>query len=180
MAGLTMDDVASATGLSKPALYYYFDSKEAVLRALTVRLVRNEARSLTAAVETAPPGRGLVAAFVRAYVEQHRHELERFRLAYVWPQLIGLSEAAVQDEINPEMIQLLGVLEQRIERDRTEGLLLSALPSRRLAFTLWASAHGLVSVLSVIDAGRTRLIHGTDDLVDALTRTFADGLYGVA
>lgn len=47
-AGTSLQDVAEAVGLSRPALYYYFKSKNALLEALIQDVTVNAAEALTA------------------------------------------------------------------------------------------------------------------------------------
>jgi AcrR family transcriptional regulator len=48
--GTGLNDIADAVGLSRPALYYYFKSKEAILEELTTAVTRTAAELATAAI----------------------------------------------------------------------------------------------------------------------------------
>ena len=70
-----VDDVAKAAGLSKGAIYLYFDSKEALLEALIARsagrVAGDAAGMIEAAAETDPVGtlRAVIAAAARALAD---------------------------------------------------------------------------------------------------------------
>lgn len=51
--GTGLNDIADAVGLSRPALYYYFKSKEAILEELTAAVTRTAAQLATEAIPEA-------------------------------------------------------------------------------------------------------------------------------
>jgi AcrR family transcriptional regulator len=92
-----VDEVAAASGLSKPTLYRHFDSKEALVAAYLEQRHERLTAELCAAIESAPRERRPVAvidwfcasllepgfngcAFVRAYAENPRDLVTRKRL----------------------------------------------------------------------------------------------------
>ncbi len=56
-ASVTVDDIGAAAGVSGPALYHHFDSKEAVLGEMLVRISEDLLADGRARRDTSPPGR---------------------------------------------------------------------------------------------------------------------------
>jgi AcrR family transcriptional regulator len=81
--GATMGRIAAAAGISTPALYWYFASKDALLRAMVARLAEQlDLVELLRAVSTADPATALSALLQRAIPRQEeRIELLRVLLA---------------------------------------------------------------------------------------------------
>jgi AcrR family transcriptional regulator len=69
VAGASLDDVAEALGISKPAVYYYISSKEELVFQCHLRIVRHQAAAIDAAA--AHPGLGIekIRIFVSAYAK---------------------------------------------------------------------------------------------------------------
>jgi AcrR family transcriptional regulator len=65
VANVSMNDIADAVGIQKPSLYYFFPSKQELLRALIQPLVEEPYRELRAIAEGSEPAeRKVVAAMV--------------------------------------------------------------------------------------------------------------------
>jgi len=76
----------------------------------------------------------------------------------------------IRDEINPRTRQLFDVLEQRLagagsSREQRRQ-------ARRMAFSAWTAALGLVTMLSMAAASKDPLIHADADLLDCLAEAF--------
>ncbi len=71
-AGVTMDDIGAATGISGPALYHHFDSKESMLGEMLVAISEHLLRTGEGIVAGSSPAdrlRALVAAHVEFAVD---------------------------------------------------------------------------------------------------------------
>ena len=66
--GTGLNDIADAVGLSRPALYYYFKSKEAILEELTTAVTRTAAQLATEAI---PEAMRTPAGILRHLVVRH-------------------------------------------------------------------------------------------------------------
>jgi AcrR family transcriptional regulator len=174
---LTMQAVAEHAGVSKPAVHYHFNSKETLMRSLAVDLSHEEIAAVTAAVESAPPGPAIVTTLVRAFVEVHVHELELFRVQYLWSQVVGIDTEVADEVINPEMNALFSLVERRLEHERARGRLAEGTHSRRVAVSVWSSALGLVSMLALLDSSSTEVRHVVDELVDSLCSALVGGVF---
>jgi TetR/AcrR family transcriptional regulator len=175
--GLTIAAVAERADVSKPAVHYYFASKEALIRQLALDDAHAEHDAVMQAIERAADGPGVLRDFIRAFVEHYADDLEMFRVSYVWGQVVGLDPDLVDAQINPDMVALFTRLTQRLDAERVAGRLRPDIHTRRLAVVAWTSALGIVSTLSVCDAAGQRLLHAPSDLVDALSDALIRGAF---
>lgn len=123
----TVAALASAAGVTRPTVYAYFDSKDAVFRALVDR-VRREFLELQERAPTGSPAsmvREIVAGYLRAYT---RHRALLTILAH--QALADPALRAVHDEV-------FARAERRntrfLERLRAEGLAHPAVPPDRIS-----------------------------------------------
>ena len=78
VAATTLDLVAAEAGLSKAGLYYYFDSKDALLFELTFASHEAQAKAVEAAVEKAADGGEALRAIVRETIRTFAGQSRRF------------------------------------------------------------------------------------------------------
>jgi len=173
--GVTLNAVSGRLHMTKPALYHYFASKEALARSLVTALIDEEIEALMRAVAEEESNDNLLGAIIRAFHAHYVGRLHAFRFVYGQSQLyttpeFGMDADMIRDEITPRTRRLFDVLESRLAD--------SALPAerrrslRRLAFVAWTSALGLVTMLGIADATRDPLVHSDEVLVDALAQAF--------
>jgi AcrR family transcriptional regulator len=103
---VTLGSVSGRLGMTKPALYHYFPSKEALTRSLVAALIDDEVGELEKAVERAGPGENPIASMIRAFHAHYRKDLHAFRFVYGQSQLylnpeLGIDAAMVRNEITP-------------------------------------------------------------------------------
>src|SRR5690242_18172896 len=80
VAQFTLDGVAETLGVTKPAIYHYFKSREALISAaMTDGFVRH-GRMLADAARAAEDGPAVLRAVITAFVNHYRDRLEEFRL----------------------------------------------------------------------------------------------------
>ena len=138
-AGLSVSAIGKELGVSGPALYRYFASRDELLTELVIDAYNDLAGALSAAISRAPgpEPRARVEAMARGYRSWALAEPHRYRLLFGPPlpgydahaqRLVAASEAA--------MNLLLGIL-------RELGNRTPAPPSQPLAsqLTAWAHAH---------------------------------------
>lgn len=172
---VTLAAVSGALSLTKPALYHYFPSKEALLRHLTVRILEDELDEVIAAVDNEPRNDRVLGVMMRAFYAHHIDRLDEFRAVYCQIQLYQnpqelIDEGLLRGEINPRTRHLFDILESRLagksrSRARRDKC-------RRLAYSAWLAALGLVTMLGVADAVQDALTHTDEDLLDTLVDTF--------
>lgn len=137
---LSLRELASRVGVSQPALYRHFVSKEALLDEVIARGTRGFAVRTREAMEGQREAYGALGAYARAYV---RHAVENrgwFRLAF------GRSER--ERGMEPEI-----ALEMAASRDLCLRALACVVPPTSPAFghtfrMLWSVSHGLASMVT--------------------------------
>ena len=75
---VSMDDIASEAGITKPVLYRHFGDKDGLYMALTERYIAELVVALRSAVEAGDP-RSRLAATIDAYLSYVEREPERYR-----------------------------------------------------------------------------------------------------
>ena len=150
--GTSLDAVASAVGVRKQTLLYYFPSKEALLEACVGEVSARVAAALADALGAAESDGARPEAVIRAL----------FRLAGEWPEFPQFIREAAR--MSPEVIQRFA---QGLEplRLRAIGFLQNGMSSgqiRRqdpalLLFTLYTAVVG-----SITEAGVLRAVVGED------------------
>jgi AcrR family transcriptional regulator len=76
--GVSMDEIASEAGITKPVLYRHFGDKDGLYTALTERYIAELVVALRSAVEATDP-RTRLAATIDAYLSYVEREPERYR-----------------------------------------------------------------------------------------------------
>jgi AcrR family transcriptional regulator len=177
VVGLTMEAVATEADVSKPAVFYYFRSKEELVGELAVEQLEAEVAVLEAAVAGAASGVAALAALARAKVDFYAEDLDAFRVAYLWPQLIGLAPELLRQRVYPLSQRVNDALEARLREDARQGLLAPGFEPRRLANLAWTTAHGLLALVAGMEqlGGGTRhtLVQLRDEACALLLRAAA-------
>jgi AcrR family transcriptional regulator len=79
-AATSLSDVADAVGISRPALYHYFASKDAILAHLTDGLLRDAGDAVNGALDASLPPTEQLVRLVRALAIPVAESPSRFRL----------------------------------------------------------------------------------------------------
>jgi len=172
---VTLESVSGALGMTKQALYHYFPSKKALDRSLITALIDDEVESVIAALESTNSNGMALGVLIRAFYDHYSNNLAAFRAVYCQSQIcggpgVGMDKQTIHDEINPRTQHLFDSLESRLAGRSTSKAKRARI--RRLAFTAWTSALGLVTMLGVADAVDDPLLHTDEDLVDTLATVF--------
>src|SRR5690606_10521828 len=85
-AALTFQALASALGVSKQAIIYWYANKWELALELSLAGLRTEAEVTTAAIAPALSASDAIGRFVRALVAHHLADLAGFRMLYLSPQ----------------------------------------------------------------------------------------------
>lgn len=172
---LTLAALSAELGLTKQALYHYFPSKEALLGALVTSLLNEEIDGVLTAIDKTPRNAGILGTLIRAFYRHYIHQLPAFRAVYCQIQIMplsqmGMDEKTISEKVNPETRHLFDEIEKRLCVPGTKPAQRRQL--RRLAFSAWLSALGLITMLSITDAANDPLVHSDADLLDTLAQTF--------
>jgi AcrR family transcriptional regulator len=143
LPGFTIARVAAAAEVSKPSFYYYFRSREALVAALADTIAADEASCMSQAAYAAAEGPDALSAALRAVVTWHTEDLDRYRLLYQWPAVVGVVDGFYDDVVAPRRTQSLAVLASRLG-PRPDA--------DQLAETALATAHGIVATAANLQA----------------------------
>jgi AcrR family transcriptional regulator len=177
LAGFTLAAVADELGLTKPALYYYFDSKEALLFELLLREWVEAATEVQAAVEETESGADAVEALMRTVFDRYRDRLELFVLFFkMGPggDFEGIMGPEELERIRPINDMLYGGAEARLRADQRSGGFPKKRDPRRFAFTAHMAVIGLLNMKAIAASAKDPLIHSDADLIEDLCTTFCD------
>ena len=184
LAGFTLAAVADELALTKPALYYYFDSKEALLFELLLREWLEMAADVEAAVAETSSGADAVEQLMRTVFDRYRDRLELFMLFYKmgpggdFEGIVGPKEL---ERIRPVNGMLYGGSEALLRADQLTGGFPKNRDPRRFAFTAHMAVIGLLNMKAIVASANDPLIHSDNDLIDDLCTTFRDAaLHGGA
>jgi len=144
LSTITIDQLASGAGISRPTFYFYFDSREAVIRALAAQV----AEELRQQAKPPPPPGGTAEEVIRQGVQSY---LDRWRRqGPILRAMVPLYEADPKlrefwDTISEEFI---GELAASIEAQRQAGRSKPAPPSssnlaHALAAMMWRAGYEL-------------------------------------
>ena len=177
LAGFTLAEVAEELALTKPALYYYFDSKEALLFELVLREWVGAATEVQVAVDATENGADAVEQLMRTVFDRYRHRPELFMLFFkMGPggDFEGIMGSDELERIRPINDMFYGGAEARLRADQRTGGFPKERDPRRFAFTAHMAVIGLLNMKAIAAAADDPLIHSDEDLIDDLCRTFRD------
>ena len=140
----TVSAVAAVAEVSKPAVYYYFDSKEELVGALARQVLRAELEAWDEAIGSAATGWDATVAVLRCHVAHYAADLDSFRILYVWPQVLGICQRIAEADANTRRANLIETLVSRLRQDQSSGRLHAATQPRSLVAMALATAHGLL------------------------------------
>lgn len=172
LQGLTMDEVARAVGLTKPALYYYFPSKDALLGELHHRAYAQMAQRLHDAVESTAEGPEALRALIRATVAPYAQRMDDFRLMFLQPQLTSDPLRATPEQLarlRPLNDLAFAGAARRVRSGRSGR---AGVPPRLLAFLAHLSALGVLTMKGLVETFDDPLLYSDEELIDALARVF--------
>jgi len=141
----SVNAVARAADVSKPAVYYYFESKEALIFELAVDAEFEEAQKLQHALALDAGGLGALEMLLKSYVVHYLSDLDKFRLRYVWPQVLGISSRLLEADSHRRTCEVDAVVSKRLERDRQQGRLKQAVDAVQATRLARVMAHGIVA-----------------------------------
>lgn len=174
---VTLLSVAEKMGLTKQAFYHYFSSKEALIRTLITSLLDEEIESVMSAIKNSSQSEEVLGVMIKAFYKHYKNNMEAFRAVYCYAQLapmstIGIDENTITEKINPGTRQMFDLVASRLSSETMNPAERKRI--RRLVFTAWLSALGMMTMLGVAEAADDPLIHSDKDLLDTLATVFND------
>jgi AcrR family transcriptional regulator len=177
LKAFTLDAVAQELGLTKPALYYYFESRDALLRELVYRLQQTHAQHLHDAVETTKAGGDALCAIVRATISSFAPRLDDFRLTYLHGQLAGAGAVEVGPEDLARIRPLNDLAYAGAARRVSESLhgkkSRAGVEPRLLVFLANLASLGVLTMKGLVESVDDPLLYSDEQLIVALSRVFA-------
>jgi AcrR family transcriptional regulator len=170
LSAITIEDLARGAGISRSNFYFYFESKDAVMRTLATR-VADEIRDATAPF--LDPSIDNIRHAITAYLNRWRDRRPAFRAMAALEETDPALRRFWQDITN----ELLDEFAAALERAQDAGTALPPPPAakdlvRVLYAMLWRTGYDF----SLHPMTRTQ----ERQLIDALTATFARTIFGTA
>lgn len=158
--GFSMRKLAKAVGVTAPALYRHFESKERLLHDVLGEAYRRMSSRLYQALEGATPWERLGLAG-EGYVLFALEHPRLYDALFASPELVGIAD--IPEEIEAQGCAVGRFWNDRIRECMDAGMLRPGDPEG-VGLTMWAHAHGLISLHS-----RGLLIPGVEsDVADFL------------
>ena len=167
----TLTAVADAVGLTKPALYYYFSSREALVFEVLLDGWTGVAQAVADAVEATTTGEQALHAIAITYLQYFASDLSLFALVHHGMQHLDVDKMIGPDEIariRPLNDLLLGGAEARLRADIEAGRSDPVDDPRRLAFVAMSAAIGLLTMKSMVEPAGDPLRHTDTQFLDTL------------
>jgi AcrR family transcriptional regulator len=177
VAATTLELVAAEAGLSKAGLYYYFDSKDALLFELVFPSYEAHAKAVQAAVEKAADGGEALRAIVRETIRFFAANLDDFRVAFLFGQVAGSGAVS----LGAEQFARVRPLNDLLLKGATQKLgTVDALPAkpRLMAFLAFISALGVLTMKGMAESMNDPLAYTDDQLAEGLASVFEAAVRG--
>jgi AcrR family transcriptional regulator len=162
--------VAERVGVTPPSIYLHFADKDALLDAVCVESFADFHEALQmAAAEHPDDVQSAIAAQGRAYIHFALARPEHYRLMFMRRPDRDL---AMPTEAELSAVAGLGSVIDTVRLAQERGVIAPGDPAR-VAFTLWAAAHGIAALL----IAKPHFPWGdTDELIDRVTQMCLHGL----
>lgn len=112
----SISDLAEACGLSRGALYHYFDSKEAILFAILEGHLRHMMEQIEAAVATAAEPRAQFSAAIAMVAEVNAASPHEQRVLLNDLSFLGLEEQRILKDLGRQIVDIMADLLVRLDR----------------------------------------------------------------
>jgi AcrR family transcriptional regulator len=175
MDALTLASVAGELGMTKQAIYHYFPSKEALVRAVITAVLDEEIEFVVTEIESEEDRNKLLGTMIRAFYRHYANRLDAFRIVYCQLQVLSptaatLDETTLMEQVHPRTRRVFDTLETRVSRGTRSVEKRRRI--RQLAFTAWTSVLGLMTMISLADANNDPLAQRPEVLLETLCRVF--------
>jgi AcrR family transcriptional regulator len=176
LAGFSLAAIAEELGLTKPALYYYFKSKEALIIDIFLHEWFEAASEVEAAVNETDGGADAIEALMRTVFNRYRDQLDLFFLCFRAPtaDIQGSIGSDELERIRPINDMLYAGAAHRLQTDKRTGAFPKKRDPRRFAFSAHTAVIGLLSMKAMTESSGDPLLHSDDDLIDDVCQTYRD------
>lgn len=172
---VTFQSIATAFGVSKQAIIYWYPNKWALVADICLPFMREEADVLLPALAETSSAHQAIDALIRTFVGHYLVRLPQFRMLYL-PQPLGVTEPnepnqqAALAPIHSVTSSVYTALQDKIAADTSY---ISDVTPRRAAVAVHMAAVGLVTMFAAADALGDPMVHAAGDMVDAMTAVLA-------
>lgn len=139
----TVADVAQTSKLSKPAVYYYFDSKEALVFDLAIESLQVEFNALAEPVHAAKSGVQALVDLIRIRIDFFLNDVDAFRILHIWAPALGLQRQLAQSNVSKQITALLNFVSNRLGTER--GSRAVRHDAQQLPHMAWALSQGILA-----------------------------------
>lgn len=164
LEGFSMRELARRVGVTAPALYRHFDSRDHVLLEVVNEAYRTLTRYLHRALEGATPEERFRMAG-SAYLDFALDQPRMYQVLYAAPDVLGVRD--LPEETAAHACAIGQFWNDRVRECMETGVLRADLDAADVSTTLWAHAHGLLSLffrgMLAADPGELRHIYRTSN-----------------
>lgn len=176
LAATTLDAVAREVGVSKPALYYYYPSKDVLLFELVFSILESNAQAVHEGVEATRDGGKALRAIVTEAVRALAPRLDDFRLAFLHGQVAERGAVHLDADrlarIRPLNELWFAGAAQRLSQEQRKRPGKAKVEPRLLAFLAFLSALGLLTMKGMVETANDPLRYTDEQIVEGFARVF--------
>tara|TARA_R110002051_G_scaffold1039_1_gene5219 strand:- start:194 stop:931 length:738 start_codon:yes stop_codon:yes gene_type:complete len=177
VAAMTLEAVAKKVGVSKPALYYYFPSKDALLFELISETYEAHARAVHDGVGKATDGAHALSAIIRETAEAFTPQLDDFRLAFLHGQVANPGAVHFSAEqfarIRPVNDLLFAGTAEKLAEEQDRSSHSGQIEPRLMAFLAYLSAIGFLTMKGMVESLDDPLLYSDDQIIEGFSKVFA-------
>jgi TetR/AcrR family transcriptional regulator, ethionamide resistance regulator len=171
VTAVTIEELAAGAGISRSSFYFYFDSRDAVVRALADRVSSELRETVMGAMKSDLSARGAIRAMISGLLERWRLQGPLMRAMDVLAQSDPASRRFWSEVTDAVVMEAAAI----IDRLRATGAALSGPPSS--LDLAWALTHMYwrTGQQASLDSGSSE---GDERLVETLTIITLRAIYG--
>ncbi|MGC4064558.1 MAG: TetR/AcrR family transcriptional regulator [Polyangiaceae bacterium] len=145
----TVAQVAAVASVSKPAVYYYFDSKEDPVCELSFEVLTAEHQRLERAVGDAESEIDALVRLVRTRIDFYMEDRDSFRILHVWGPVLGLQPRIEASPQYAALRVLLSKVGERLNEVKNPNRAPTRVDVSKLPELGWALSQGIIAAMAV-------------------------------
>ena len=166
LENVSFTDIARATRLSRPLIYFYFPDLETLFLSAVLESTRRLHARFQEAVKKGRSGREQIEEIGRAYVAYHREHPDAFYLFSAYEARPGRKHA-LEGAIMQAKMEMNQTTAETLRRGCRDGSIRRDIPDPAvLSLCLWGFVHGLAQVAVVKSDTLTQFKVPPDTLVE--------------
>lgn len=173
----TIAQVAQVASVSKPAVYYYFESKEDLVCELSLDVMVAERERLERVISGASSAVDALVQLVRCRIDYFLEDRDSFRILHVWGPMLGLQARLEASPQHAGVLAVVARVAQRLADERDQVRLSSRVEANRMSELAWAMSQGILAMTALGPARETDMSRARE-LRDSACRWILDSLTG--